>query len=72
MLLKTYHMYLGCGKDPYASDPCFESVEAMKKCLREMGHRDVVITNENAEVERDADIEDRICTFQKCTGLKIR
>ena len=59
-------------KDPFSSDPCFETKEDMQIYLQSIGHKDVIILKDNVEIEKaDKDCVNN-CTCLLCTGLKIR
>ena len=58
-------------KDPFALDPCFETVEDLQQCLQAIGQQDVLITPDEVEVDIGGDHQERECICYKCEDIKI-
>ena len=57
--------------DPFAADPVFSSEEEMRKCLQDMGHKDIFLTSFGEEIDA-SDERKASCDCGNCCGLMIR
>ena len=58
-------------QDPFALDPCFESEAEMQTYLQAIGHKDIIITSDEVEIEVGRDQRARICDCYKCEDIKV-